>query len=55
MQWLIALAFGGCAVVLVWGHQTGYPDAMTLQRVIGVLVLAAFALTFVRGPRELAR
>jgi membrane-associated phospholipid phosphatase len=46
-QWIIALAFAGCAVALLAGYDTGYPQAIWFQRAIAVLCLGAFALTFV--------
>lgn len=45
-QWAIALAFAGCAVALLAGYDTGYPQAVWFQRSIGVVCLAAFAWTF---------
>jgi hypothetical protein len=53
VQWIIALAFAGCAVALLVGYDTGYPQAVWLERLIGVLVLLAFVLTFAKrwpGP-----
>jgi len=51
VQWIITLAFAGCAVALLVGYNTGYPQALWLQRAIGALVLIAFALTFAtRSP-----
>jgi len=45
-QWCIALAFAGCAVALLAGYDTGYPQALWLQRAIAVVCLAMFAWTF---------
>jgi membrane-associated phospholipid phosphatase len=46
-QWIIALAFAGCAVALLAGYDTGYPQAIWFQRAIAIFCLGAFALTFV--------
>jgi membrane-associated phospholipid phosphatase len=52
-QWVIALALAGCAVALLMGYPTDYPQALWFQRAIGAACLAAFAATFVprRGSR----
>ena len=50
VQWIIALAFGGCAIALVAGFDTGYSQALWFERVLGAVALAAFALTFVTRP-----
>jgi membrane-associated phospholipid phosphatase len=52
VQWVVGLLLAGCAVALVLGHDSGYPQAMAFQRLIGLacLVSAAVALR-----RELAR
>jgi membrane-associated phospholipid phosphatase len=53
VQWALTLAFAGCAVALLLGYDTGYPDAMWFERSIGALSLLAFVMTFVkprRGP-----
>lgn len=52
-QWLITAAFGGCAVALLVGHDTRYPEAIWFQRAIGVVCLMAFAWTFI--PRRSGR
>jgi len=49
VQWLIALACTASAVRLLIGYDTGYPDAVWLQRAVGGLALTAFALTFIPG------
>ena len=46
-QWVIALALAGCAVALLIGYPTDYPQALWFQRAIGAACLAAFAATFV--------
>jgi membrane-associated phospholipid phosphatase len=48
VQWLLALAFAGCAVALLAGYDTGYAQALWLQRALGVAVLLAFAATFLK-------
>ena len=50
VQWIIALAFAGCAVALLAGYDTGYPQALWFQRALGATALVAFALTFVTRP-----
>jgi len=50
VQWTIAAAFAGCAMALLTGYDTGYPQALWFQRALGAVALAAFALTFVRLP-----
>jgi membrane-associated phospholipid phosphatase len=52
-QWVIAMALAGCAVALLMGYPTDYPQALWFQRAIGAACLAAFAATFVpwRGSR----
>jgi membrane-associated phospholipid phosphatase len=53
VQWITGLLLAGCAVVLVVGHDSGYPQAMAFQRVIGgvCLALAALALWQTRPAR----
>ena len=46
VQWIIALAFAGCAVALLAGYHTQYPQALWFQRALGGLSLAAFAVSF---------
>lgn len=46
-QWIIALALAGCAVALLAGYDSGFPQALWFQRFIAVASLAAFAVTFV--------
>jgi len=48
VQWIIAVAFCGCAVALIAGYPSEYPQALWFQRAIGAASLAAFAATFVR-------
>ena len=48
VQWLATLAFCGCAGALIAGYSTGYAGALLFQRALGLLCLAAFALTFLR-------
>ena len=48
VQWIIALASAGCAVALIAGYPSEYPQALWFQRAIGLLSLAAFAATLVR-------
>lgn len=50
VQWIIALAFAGCAVALLAGYDTGYSQALWFQRALGATALVAFALTFVTRP-----
>ncbi len=51
-QLIIALALAGCAVALLIGFPTDYPQALWFERAIGVVSLLAFAATFVpRGGR----
>jgi membrane-associated phospholipid phosphatase len=45
-QWVITVALAGCAVALLMGYPTDYPQALWLQRAIGAACLAAFAATF---------
>jgi membrane-associated phospholipid phosphatase len=47
-QWVIAVAFAGCAVALIAGYPSDYPQALWFQRAVGVVCLTAFAATFVR-------
>jgi len=48
VQWVITVAFAGCAAALVAGYPSEYPQALWFQRAVGVACLAAFAVTFVR-------
>ncbi len=52
-QWVIAMALVGCAVALLIGYPSDYPQALWFQRAIGAACLVAFAATFVpaRGSR----
>jgi membrane-associated phospholipid phosphatase len=51
-QWILAVAFGGCAVALLAGYDTGYAQALWFQRAIGLVCLAALAATFAAGQRR---
>jgi membrane-associated phospholipid phosphatase len=51
VQWVIALLLGGCAIALLAGHRTGYPQALWLQRVLALVCLAAAAWVLVRDWR----
>jgi len=46
-QLVIALALAGCAVALLIGSPTDYPQALWFQRAIGAVSLLAYAVTFV--------
>jgi len=48
VQWVITVAFAGCAAALIAGYPSAYPQALWFQRAIGVVCLAAFAATFIR-------
>lgn len=50
VQWLLALFLAGCAAWLVIGHpKSGYPQADTLQRAIGICCLGAAAARLKRA------
>jgi membrane-associated phospholipid phosphatase len=49
-QWVIAMALAGCALALLMGYPTDYPQALWFQRAIGAACLMVFAATFV--PRR---
>jgi membrane-associated phospholipid phosphatase len=49
VQWLIATACVASAVRLLIGYDTGYPDAMWLQRALGAVALTTFALSFLQA------
>jgi hypothetical protein len=51
-QWCLSLVFAGCALALLAGYDTGYPQALWLERALGALALLAFGLTFVRPRRS---
>jgi membrane-associated phospholipid phosphatase len=51
-QWLLTLVFAGCALALLAGYDTGYPQALWLERALGALALLAFGLTFLRPRRS---
>jgi membrane-associated phospholipid phosphatase len=51
VQWVIALLLGGCAMALLAGHRTGYPQALWLQRAVALVCLAAAARAAVRDWR----
>ena len=53
VQWVLTLAFAGCALALLAGYDTGYREAIWFQRAIGALALLAFALTFITPRRGL--
>ena len=46
-QWAITLALAGCAVALLTGYRTDYPQALWFQRTLGAASLLCFALSFV--------
>jgi membrane-associated phospholipid phosphatase len=48
LQGLMALAMAGCAVALLAGYDTGYPQAVALQRAIAIACLLAAVLALVR-------
>ena len=47
VQWVITLALAGCAVALLAGYRTDYPQTLWFQRALGASSLLCFALTFV--------
>jgi membrane-associated phospholipid phosphatase len=51
VQWTLALLVGACAVALVLGHPDDYPQAILLERAIGLACLAAAALALARDAR----
>jgi membrane-associated phospholipid phosphatase len=46
-QLIIALTLAGCAVALLIGSPTDYPEALWLQRAVGAVSLLGFAAAFV--------
>ena len=54
VQWAMALVLVGCAVALLAGHRTGYPQAVWLQRTLALVSLAAAAWVPVRDWRARA-
>jgi len=50
-QWLITLSLVGCAVALLVGFDTGFPQAIWFGRAIAAASLAAFAVTFLPKRR----
>jgi hypothetical protein len=54
VQWVIALLLAGCALGLLAGHRTGYPQALWLQRALALVCLAAAAWVLVRDWRASA-
>jgi membrane-associated phospholipid phosphatase len=48
VQWFMGVLLAGCAIVLVAGHDSGYPQAMTLQRIVGIACLASAAVALWR-------
>jgi len=52
VQWGLGLALAGCAVVLVVGHDGGYPQARWLTRGIGVAALMSGAAALWRDWRR---
>jgi len=51
VQWLLALLTGASAVALVLGHPDDYPQALLLERLIGLACLASAAAAFWRDAR----
>jgi membrane-associated phospholipid phosphatase len=47
-QWIMGALLAGCAVALLAGHRTGYPQAIWLQRGLAVVCLAAAAFALIR-------
>ncbi len=47
VQAVLALACGGCAVALLAGLKTGYPEALQLQYAVGAAALGALAVAVV--------
>lgn len=52
VQWGLGLILAGCAVVLVAGHDGGYPDAIWLTRSVGVAALLSAAAVLWRDWRR---
>jgi membrane-associated phospholipid phosphatase len=50
VQWIAGALLAGCAAALVIGYDSDYPQAMTFQRIVGALCVAAAVLTFVGRP-----
>ncbi|HEX7054959.1 MAG TPA: phosphatase PAP2 family protein [Burkholderiales bacterium] len=51
VQWLLALFFAACAAALVLGYPDDYPQALLLQRAIGLACLGAAAAAWWRDAR----
>jgi membrane-associated phospholipid phosphatase len=47
VQWPLALVGGGCAVALLAGLKTGYPQAAPLQYAVGAAALGALGLALI--------
>jgi membrane-associated phospholipid phosphatase len=51
LQWLLALLTGACALALLLGHPDDYPQAIVLERLIGLACLASAAEASWRSRR----
>jgi len=51
VQWILAALLATCALALVAGYPDDYPQAVLVQRVIGICCLAAAALRLRRATR----
>jgi membrane-associated phospholipid phosphatase len=55
VQWIMGLLLAGCALTLIVGHRSGYPQAMALQRVLGAVTLGCALLALWRERAATAR
>lgn len=54
-QWAIAMVLALCAVAMLFGYRTGYPQALWLQRGLALVCLGAAAQALLRDLRASGR
>ena len=51
VQWILGVLLAGCALALIFGFNTGYPQAAAFQRVVGAVCLIAAGVALWRDAR----
>jgi membrane-associated phospholipid phosphatase len=51
VQWVLGVSLAGCALALIFGFDTGYPQAEAFQRIVGTVCLIAAGVTLWRDAR----
>jgi membrane-associated phospholipid phosphatase len=53
VQWILGVLLAGCALALIFGFDTGYPQTAVFQRIVGAVCLIAAGIALWRDARLL--